>query len=149
MAWGKVGEWEQGMLVVGSRAEHEVVALSPDGGRLIWSFPRDFEGLQDLDDAVGIIYGTPVIEGDAVYFASYTGKVYARNLADGKAIWHYPVGKRKYIDSIIGGPAIAGDTLFIGSSNGKLYALDAATGAARWPAPFEMGGKIWGTPTVV
>jgi outer membrane protein assembly factor BamB len=110
------------------------------------------------------IYATPVVVGDIVCVATYTGssaggngKLVAINrLAPGysegapqrsKGEWIYPSGVQ-LMGAIVGSPVVVDKTIYVGSSDGKLYAVDTTYGENKWKNPFDTGGKIWTSPVV-
>ena len=90
------------------------------------------------------VYGTPVIEGDSLFFGGYDGILYAVT-TDMDDLWREPriVGEG---EPLVGGPAVAEGLVLIGSSDGNLYAFNSSTGAKVWT--FHTEGKVWSTPAV-
>jgi outer membrane protein assembly factor BamB len=73
--------------------------------------------------------GRMVVAGETVYGAGLDRKVYAIDLASGRARWSSRLG-----GLVGGGVLVAGDTVYAASSRpeGRLYALDARTGHRFW-----------------
>lgn len=124
-----------------------------------WGFPA--AGL----DTLGPIYGTPRVDGDRVFGASYDcdgldceAQVFAVSTGDGSPLW--PEVTFKLRTTVVGSVAVSGDVVLFGTSEidneldpsdaeGYLYALDAAPDASRrvlWRFPTT--GAVWGTPIV-
>lgn len=104
------------------------------------------------------IYATPVVSGDLIYIATYSGesgRVLAVNrvapgYAEGapmrsKGEWVYP-STLESVGSVVGSPVLYDGVLFLGSSDGKVYALDATYGEKKWV--YDTRGKIWSSPAV-
>jgi len=83
---------------------------------LKWTFPTN-----------GAIYSSPAVAGDAVYFGSADGHLYAVDAGSGKLRWkfdaHGPVNSS---------PAVVEGVVYVVSLDGNLYAVDATTGRQRW-----------------
>lgn len=133
-----------------SKGRLSAIAVDGDTGKALWTFPdKDRSEDKKLDTAA--IYGSPVIEGDRVYVASFHGGVFALKKDDGRPAWPGADGNASKIDGDIpGGVALAGDYLYFGTTEGKLYAWTKADGTPRpgWEVPKSIGGGIWATPVV-
>jgi len=95
------------------RGNLERTGVYPDGGPvefpdLVWSFKS--EG--------AISSSSPVVSGDAVYFGSLDGHLYAANIMTGQEKWRLKTGGR--IDS---SPTVSGGAVYFGSDDGYLYKL--------------------------
>ncbi len=114
-----------GTVYFGSR-NRWAYAITPAADRLsatqLWA--------AQLDDQ--IIAG-PVLRMDGsqvVYFATNSGRVYARSAIDGSQIWSYPTGGPG--SSVYETPAIGADgTIYVGNLNGRVTALNP-NGTLRW-----------------
>jgi outer membrane protein assembly factor BamB len=115
-------------------------ALDARTGALRWRFAtggeRRFEakGLhgmqprnQTIPDAFDVYLSSPVVVGDAVYFGSGDGNVYALDARSGALRWKFKTG-----DVVHASPAYADGVLFFGSWDSWFYAVDAATGKEKW-----------------
>ena len=108
-------------------------ALERESGNLRWQY--------DTGDA--LIGGVAVSEaGDAAYFGSANGNVYALD-AEGVPIWSAPFETDEPVWST---PSLAGDTLFVTSLDRRVYAIAVETGAQRWE--FKADAGIGSTPVV-
>jgi outer membrane protein assembly factor BamB len=110
-----------------------IVALAPEDGRVLWSWPRT-EGPSG-----------PAAVGDGLVFhASGSGSatsIVARRVEDGREVWRAPIGS-----AVTGGPAVAEGAVFVGTGAGLLVALEAETGEERWR--FEGDGAVATSPAV-
>ncbi len=114
----------------------KLISLNRNTGTVRWQI--------DLPNAQGI-YGSPLVVGDSVYVATYSGRIFAVTTA-GVLKWSSPSEDVKLPDAIISGLAYSDGRLYYGSTDGKVYALDASTGGPVWD--FETGDKIWATPLI-
>jgi len=104
----------------------------------LWKFPTgDEEPELDLE----AIYGTPIISGDTVFFAAYSGDVYALSLETGEPLWGQPFDTDS---AIIAGVALAETALYVADDDGLLRVLDPQTG--RQTDVFDAGASIWAAP---
>lgn len=78
-------------------------------------------------DTQGPVHSSPTLAGNAVFFGSGDGNVYALHAASGKMLWKFQTGGG--VDS---SPAVAGGTVFFASRDGNFYAVDARNGKIRW-----------------
>ena len=153
-----VYESEEGRSVVyvGSQ-EGRLLALNSLGG-LLWSFPSE---KADESPLGSVLYGAPAVDGERVYFGTYSGELYALDAETGEKATEWSVNPIVVDDGhIIGGPTLAGeeqcfgqsggavegDVLVVGSSGGSVYALCAADGSLAWRV--DNLGEVWGSPTV-
>ena len=104
----------------------------------LWTFPTgDEEPKIDLE----AIYGTPLVSGGTVYFAAYSGDVYALSLETGEPLWNQPFDTDS---AIIAGIALAETALYVADDDGRLHVLDPQTG--RRTDVFDAGEIIWAAP---
>jgi outer membrane protein assembly factor BamB len=104
----------------------------------LWTFPTGDEE-QEID--LEAIYGTPVVVGDTVYVAGYSGDVYALALETGEPVWSGPF---EADGPIIAGLAASETAVYVASDDGMLYALDPADGSEK--DRFDAGDSIWAAP---
>jgi outer membrane protein assembly factor BamB len=90
------------------------------------------------------VWGTPVLDGETLYYADLDGKVYSFDLASGDQNWSVqPAG------SIVASLLLVGDQIYVASEPdpktgiGTLVALDLE-GNTVWDK--EIGGKLYTTP---
>ncbi|MBI5944474.1 MAG: PQQ-like beta-propeller repeat protein [Chloroflexi bacterium] len=90
------------------------------------------------------IWGSPVLDGETLYFADLDGNVYSFDLASGRQNWSV-----KPNGSVVASLLVAGDQLYVASEAdpsselGTLVALDRE-GKTIWTK--EVGGKLYTTP---
>lgn len=82
---------------------------------------------QTIADAFDVFLSSPVVAGDAVYFGSGDGNLYALDAASGDLLWKFKTG-----DVVHASPAHADGVIYFGSWDSYFYAVDAKTGALRW-----------------
>jgi polyvinyl alcohol dehydrogenase (cytochrome) len=107
-------------------------------------------------DVGGAVTGTPVIAAGLVYVGSYSGTLYALDLATGVTRWTYETGAavrepNLNLDlGILGSAAVAGDTVYVGDATATVHALDATTGVLRWKTKTDdqNAACIWSSPVV-
>lgn len=125
-------------------------SLAPDGQPAAtaesWHFP-DKSRADQKEIKVDAVYSEPVFDGQALYFASYNGQVFALN-GDGTLRWRF----KDVQGSVLAGPILVGEALVFGSTEGRLYALRKADGVpvAGWPKDglkFDKG--IWAPPVAL
>ena len=90
------------------------------------------------------VWGSPVLDGQTLYYADLGGKVYSLDLVSGNTNWSVQPS-----DSVAAGLLIAGDQIYVASEPylksglGTLIALDR-DGKTLWSK--EVGGKLYTTP---
>ncbi|HEX4781649.1 MAG TPA: PQQ-binding-like beta-propeller repeat protein [Usitatibacter sp.] len=82
---------------------------------------------QTYFDTFDIYLSSPVVAGDAVYFGSGDGHLYALDRTDGTLRWKFHTG-----DVVHASPAYADGVLYFGSWDSYFYAVDAKTGQEKW-----------------
>jgi eukaryotic-like serine/threonine-protein kinase len=115
-------------------------ALDAATGALKWKFAtggekrfvaKHMHGIlpesEPVPDPFDVYLSSPAISGDAVFFGSGDGNVYALDAASGAVKWKFQTG-----DVVHASPAVSDGLVFIGSWDTYFYALDAATGAEKW-----------------
>ena len=115
----------------------DVRALDRATGETEWTFVLSGES-----DYAHVVYGTPAISGEALYFGGYSGRVYSLSLATGNTNWETTVGTGQ---QIVGGVAVDSDTVYVGSHDTYMYAFDMTDGSQKWR--FKTDRAIWSTPT--
>jgi eukaryotic-like serine/threonine-protein kinase len=123
-----------------------MAALDPDDLSVKWVFPPNTDEGDKLD--LQGIYGSPVVDGDAVYFGAYDDNVYALNAEDGSLRWAFQTA-----DPVVNSLILREDILYVGSTDGTLYAIDttACTNSCPLTAArtFDTGSSIWASPLLV
>lgn len=73
----------------------------------------------------------PAVVNGVVYTYNDTGKVEARNAANGSLLWQYPVAPTSFY-YYLASPAYANGILYVGDGGGVLWALKAFDGTFLW-----------------
>ena len=91
-------------------------------------------------DAKGWIWGTPVADGDNIYFADTDGYFYSYSVKTGKLNWE-PL---KLDASITASPLVFPEHVLVVAESGKVYSVDAAGSKTLWFEPAK--GKAYTAP---
>jgi outer membrane protein assembly factor BamB len=89
--------------------------------------PREFHRIKWTFPTGGRVVSSPVSDGNAIYFGSDDGNIYAVDAKNGKQLWQHGTG-----GPVSSSAAVVDGTLYIVSYDGKLYALDSRTGSTKW-----------------
>jgi outer membrane protein assembly factor BamB len=129
----------------------QVLGLRDSGTNytLTWSYP-------EKASAVRLFMAAPLITGDQLILADYSGIISSVSLDGGIQNWQYPMpdSKGKYPDAkgrYIDTPLFAGDLIVAPNADGHIYALDL-TGALKWTYPNDnekvskTDGAFWAQP---
>lgn len=108
-------------------ADYSLYALTQNGS-LKWSYKAD----QSL-------WGTPVSDGERIYFGSLGGWIYALDATNGELVW-----KIETEGAILGSPVLDSDRLFVSLYAGQLAAYNTRDGRMVWQEPLEAGA--WSGP---
>ncbi|MEO6397826.1 MAG: PQQ-binding-like beta-propeller repeat protein [Tepidiformaceae bacterium] len=131
-----------------SRDHLSGASLANDGAASrSWLFP-DKNNAQDKELKLKAIYGAPVVEGESVYFSSFTGGVFALNKETGRPNWRVSTG---FSGDIVGGVAVGGGKVAFGTTDGDLHLVDAKDGkpSLGWPKNGVSFGKgVWAAPVI-
>jgi len=84
--------------------------------------------------AGGQLIASPALEGDTLYVASTSGKLYAVDRAAGTKKWELDLKSR-----LTSSPAVADGVVYLAAFDGNLYAVDARAGKVKWQ--FKTGGE--------
>ena len=87
------------------------------------------------------IWGSPVLDGETLYYADLDGKVYSFDLVSGNQNW----GSVKPDGPIVASLLLVGDQIYVATEAGTLVALDRG-GKTVWEK--TVGGNIYTTPVV-
>jgi len=87
------------------------------------------------------IWGSPVLDGETLYYADLNGKIHSLNLTTGEQNWDVVQPEGPVVASLL----IVGDQIYVATEAGTLVALDRK-GEVIWDKP--VGGKIYTTPVL-
>ena len=107
--------------------------------RIAWRFPGDDDDV-DLD----AVYANPIVDGDVMYLAAYSGDVLALDISvdPPRALW-----LRTFPDPIVATPAFDGRTLYIATEGGDVVPIEASSGAVELPLA-RADDRIWSRPAL-
>lgn len=161
---------KDGQLIVGGY-DHVLYSLDPATGTENWSFtardrwigsvlvtddtiyaPNADYNLYALDlngqpkwekpfEADQSIWGTPVTDGQNIYFGTLGRWMFAVSAQRGVEVWRTQLN-----GAILGTPVLHNGVLYIGLFDSALVALDAQTGDLLWQAPLE--SWVWTGPVL-
>ncbi|MCC6500880.1 MAG: PQQ-binding-like beta-propeller repeat protein [Anaerolineales bacterium] len=125
-------------------------ALGGDGMLYVGSLAKQLERFDPATgehtpvlDTNGWIWGTPVADGDNLYFADVDGYFYSYNTAEQKLNWE-PVQPDS---SITANPLVLGDKVLVATESGKVFAFDSTGNFDVWYTP-DQEGKAYTTPVI-
>jgi outer membrane protein assembly factor BamB len=128
-----------GLIRVGNKlltafGDGSVVALDAGDGRLLWATDTSLD-LEDLDSTRRFtdVDTTPVVVGDIVYAASFSGGVYGFELATGTVHSHEP--ELRGVTSI----TATDDALLLSSAEAGVLCLDLPSLSLRWRHAVKRG----------
>jgi outer membrane protein assembly factor BamB len=85
--------------------------------------------------------GPLIVEGDDIYLASRTGKVYRLNRWSGDVVWSFDTGEHLYCS-----PTVGSGHVYLGNDHGEVICLDKDSGKKLWS--FKCGGAIFTRPVM-
>ena len=105
--------------------------------RVAWRFPGD-----DDDVDLEAVYANPILDGNTLYVAGYSGEIVALDLTfePPQVIW-----LRDLDEHVIATPAYDGQTLYVGTEAGTVVPITVASGAVGPPIA-QAGERIWSEP---
>lgn len=121
-------------------------AIGTDGA-YIGSFASTVEFIQSngqheaIATAENWIWGTPILNGETLYYADLNGSIYSLDIATGSQNWDAV----KPDGPIVASPLIVGDQIYVATESGSFFALDR-DGKIIWEK--TPGGKIYTSPVV-
>jgi outer membrane protein assembly factor BamB len=105
------------------------VALGSDGMLYVGSLAKQLEKFdpatgahQPVLDTKGWIWGTPIVDGDNLYFSDVEGYFYSYNVQEGRLNWE-PVQPDS---AITASPLVLDDKVLLATESGDIYAIDSA-----------------------
>jgi outer membrane protein assembly factor BamB len=88
------------------------------------------------------IWGSPILDGETLYYADLDGKVYSLDLATGNQNWDVDLVQADD-KAIVAGLLEVGDQIYVATEEGTLIALDQ-DGKTVWEK--NVGGEMYTTP---
>ena len=123
--------------------ENRVVALNASTGAVEW-------GPIQLGEDNGRIVGGATVAGNMLLVPSGNGRLYARDISDGSAIWTFPPEFSEPLEEAIwSAPVVDSERVFFTSMDHNVYAVDLAQGGQLWMATRDIGGAIADSPVLV
>ncbi len=110
--------------------DHNLYALSKDGGKFVWKFAAE-----------GGFAASPIYESPHIYIGAEDGKLYALTTETGRQVWQYATG-----GSIRSTARAAQGHVFVGSDDAHLHAVNTQNGRAVWR--YEASGAIRSRPAL-
>jgi outer membrane protein assembly factor BamB len=87
------------------------------------------------------VWGSPVADGETLYYADLNGKIYSLDLASGSQNWDAVQPDGPVVASLL----VTDEQIYVGTESGTLVALDRE-GKTVWEK--TVGGKIYTTPVL-
>jgi len=153
-----------GIIYVASRAGG-VVAVNSSSGDELWFYAMVTTSGGGLScgptSTPTAIYATPIVDGDLVYVATYSGQVLALStLARSQSLtfpqqrygeweWNCPLDGAKSA-AIVADLVVDENALYVASSNGRVYSLDKQSGDENWNRENTsvLAEKLWTSPAI-
>ena len=107
--------------------------------RVAWRFPGD-----DDDVDLEAVYATPILDGNTLYVAGYSGEVVALDLTfePPRILW-----VRDIEDHVVATPAFDGQSLYIATEGGTVIPITVVSGAVG-ASLAQTGDRIWSQPAL-
>ncbi len=109
---------DRGRVLIGYSDGYFMAYNTADGVEIFKTMLEKGERFVDVDS-------TPVIDGDSIYVASYSGSVYSLSRETASMQWVFSKGSVQRV-------AVVGDRLFLSDIEGFLRAVDKQTGKEIW-----------------
>ena len=123
-----------------------------NGGVYVGSFDSTIQfvmpdgGMKTFATTENWVWGSPVLDGETLYYTDLNGSVVSLNTADGKQNWSITQkNDAKESDAVVASPLALGDRIYIATESGNLVALDKS-GKNIWDKPRNVGGKLYTAP---
>ncbi|MBI1366563.1 MAG: PQQ-binding-like beta-propeller repeat protein [Alphaproteobacteria bacterium] len=114
-----------GDFVVAPFSSGEIVAVTSDTGRSVWSDTLARNTRLTSLAALNDIAGSPIIDRGFVFAVSHAGLFAAIDIRTGQRVWEAPIASVEM-------PWVAGDYIFVVSVDGELVCLTREEGAVVW-----------------
>jgi outer membrane protein assembly factor BamB len=122
--------------------------LGSDGNLYVGSFAKQLEKIDPATgkheavlDTKGWVWGTPVADGDNIYFSDVDGYFYSYDVKAGKLNWE----PAKLDEAITASPLVYTDGVLIAAESGNIYLVDDAGKVKLWHGAPDKG-KAYTTP---
>jgi len=123
------------------------MVFGSDGMLYVGSFAKQFEKFDPATgqhtpvvDAKGWIWGTPVADGDNIYFNDVDGYFYSYNVKEGKLNFE----SVKPDGAVTASPLVLPDRVLVATESGNVYSIDATGSVTLWHESIK--GKAYTTP---
>lgn len=105
-----------------------LVALRGAGGEPVWEHRLALpQGRSELERMIDVD-GTPIIEGDLLFAASYQGRIKALRVGDGTAVWEREMSSYQSLGAGLG-------LIYAVGKEDQVLALDQRSGDTMWTNP--------------
>jgi outer membrane protein assembly factor BamB len=126
--------------------------LGTDGMLYVGSLAKQLEKFdpatgahEPVLDTTGWIWGTPVVDGDNLYFTDTEGYFYSYNTQEGRLNWEPVQPDSSAENAITASPLVLGDLVLLATEPGEVYAVDNTGNIDTWYSAGDEG-KIYTTP---
>ncbi|MCB1693330.1 MAG: outer membrane protein assembly factor BamB [Pseudomonadales bacterium] len=118
--------------VFAASADGNIMALSPENGRVIWKVAvEDLYSAEDRKNAFApksdVITGGVGVGADIVAVGTFAGEIVALHQSDGSLAW-----RSRTTSEVLSPPAIDRDLVVAHSIDGKVEAYDTLSGERKW-----------------
>lgn len=128
-------------------------ALGSDGMLYAGSLAKQLEKFdpatgahEPVLDTTGWIWGTPVVDGDNLYFSDTEGYFYSYNTKEGKLNWEPVIPNNSPENAITASPLVLGDHVLLATESGEIYAVNSAGNVDNWYTARDENAKAYTTP---
>lgn len=131
-------------------------AIGSDGMLYVGSLARQLEKFdpatgahEPVLDTNGWIWGTPVVDGDNLYFSDEQGYFYSYNTKEARLNWE-PVKPNNAVteNAITASPLVQGDQVLLATETGEIYSIDGTGNVDTWYSAPDEKAKAYTTPIV-
>lgn len=95
-----------------------------------------------LAEATNWVWGTPVLDGETLYYADLDGNVFSFDTVSGKQNW----SEKKLDGPIVASPLVLSDQIYFATEEGKVFALDKKAAIVWDKEPGGEDANIYTTP---
>ncbi|MEM9810771.1 MAG: PQQ-binding-like beta-propeller repeat protein [Pseudomonadota bacterium] len=122
-------------LVIAVTISNEVIALSQETGRTVWTYESFEEKARYLASAA------PAIDDDSVIVPFSSGEVASLNASTGRIQWQATISRTSRLNAlsslgdVAGSPVVDRGAVFAVTQSGQMTGIDARTGQVAWEQP--------------